>query len=236
MLSKEFLSEVSTYTKLPLGTAQNRFLYYISIQPSSVYDLHSQDNKEIDVKNVRKVVSRLQELALIEIEGYYPRNAIKYRLKSYGIFQLLCEGQIPESILDTYKDDIIIQTFFFQFLEYETIKEWLSMEVRYVLANYLQRCCEAVLSSIQEVKSLDTKNIINPNDLADEFKRSLESSIQRERFDFIYQILTINRLERRYPNERFVPKIALGRDKKFINLAEQIKKNVLDGCKDFMIS
>jgi len=233
VISKGFLSQVTKYEKLSLGETQKIFLYIIAEKPISAYDIHLHIKKEIDIKNVRKTVSRLHDLGLIEVEGYYPRNAIRFRLTSHGLFQLLCDGPIPASILDMYKNDVIIQTILFEYFEEQTIVEWMNLEAPGLLAMYVHKCCQAILTSLQDLKSM-TKEYGRIKEFERNKAKHLESflniSLDSEIGKFLLQIIA-----GRLTEEHFIPKIALGRDKKFIALAKEMKKNFEDGCKDFMI-
>jgi hypothetical protein len=214
------------------GSTQKKLLFYISKEPYSVYDLHPLINKkiDIDIKNVRKTVNRLHTLELIEIEGYYPRNAKKYRLTSYGLFQLLSSGPIPRSILDVYNDDIIVQTRLFQYFELDTIREWMNLQAPFLLARYVHRCCDAILSSLEESRSL-TKKLYSTD-----LRYLLEKSIEREKFNFVFEILiNSNKLKSISPDKDLIPEIALAKDSMFTASAQLIRKNIEDGCKHFEI-
>lgn len=151
---------MSKLEKISLGEAQRKFLYIIAKKPISAYDIHSEIKKEIDIKNVRKTVNRLHKLGLIEIEGYYPRNAIRFKLTSYGLFQLLCDGPMPVSILDMYQNDIILQNILFESFELETIRAWMNLKAPFLLMVYVRKCYQAILTSLQDLKSLSKKHVL----------------------------------------------------------------------------
>ncbi len=237
MVSDRFLSEVANYECVLLGGRQGSFLYLFGDSPYSVYEIHLRIKKQIDIKNVRKTVNRLLSLGLIQIEGYYPRNAKKYQLTSYGLFQLLSNGQIPLSLASLYKDDIIIQTILFQYFDTKTIREWVELEAPFLLAQYLERSCQAILASLQKIRSMTRKYRGSRSFVSNrsEYLRSfLRESLSNEISKFIFAIV-VGRWEHRYPEDHIVPMIALAKDQKFIKLAQATRKMFEDGCRDFTI-
>lgn len=228
---------MSKLEKISLGEAQRKFLYIIAKKPISAYDIHLQIKKEIDIKNVRKTVTRLHKLKLIEIEGHYPRNAIRFRITSYGLFQLLCDRPMPISILEMYKNDIILQTILFDSFELETIKTWMSLRAPFLLMVYVRKCYQAILTSIQNLRSPSKKDILNKNERLGQFAFSLETSLAREFNDLIIDILinTVRPVDEFGAASDWIPKVALAKDKKFLAIASSIKDVILEGCDYYMI-
>ena len=243
MVSNRFLSyaqHVSKLEKISLGEAQRKFLYIIAKKPISAYDIHLEIKKEIDIKNVRKTVNRLHDLGLIEIEGYYPRNAIRFKLTSYGLFQLLCDGPMPISILDMYQNDIILQNILFDSFELETIRAWINLEAPMLLMQYVNKSCQAILSSIQNSKSLSKQYDLDKNRRFGHLVGFLQTSLSRVLYQFIIEILVTTAHPPKRSDESealpdLIPKVALARDKKFLALASRVKKPFVEACEYFMI-
>ena len=63
---------------------------------------------------MRKTLYRLIDLGLIEIEGDYARNAIKYRITFRGLFRVFCRGSyyMRMSTLELYKEDVPFKRLF----------------------------------------------------------------------------------------------------------------------------
>ena len=182
---------MSKLEKISLGEAQRKFLYIIAKKPISAYDIHLEIKKEIDIKNVPKTVTRLHDLGLIEIEGHYPRNAVRFQITSNGLFQLLCDRPMPISILYMYQNDIILQNILFDSFELETIKMWMNLRAPFLLMVYVRKCYQAILTSIQNLKSpsKSKKGALDKNERLGQFAFSLETSLSREFNDLIIDIL-----------------------------------------------
>jgi hypothetical protein len=237
LYDKAFLSFVNKLEKISLGSTQRKFLSIIAQKPISAYDIHKLIKKEIDIKNVRKTVNRLRDLGLIEIEDYYPRNAIRFQLTSRGLFHLICDGPIPESILDKYRNDIVLQNILFNSFELETIREWLNSGAPFYLAGYIQKCCQAILASIQNIKSLSEQYDLDMNDRSEHLSGFLQTSLSPALYEFIIRILISTDMAWQLddPTLDVIPKIALARDKEFVARARSIKKSFLKGCNFFMV-
>lgn len=237
MVTNGFLSFVSKLEKISLGEAQLRFLYIIARKPISAYDIHKEIKKEIDIKNVRKTVNRLHDLGLIEIEGKYARNAIRFKLTSYGLFQLLSYGPIPKSVFDMYQNDIVLQNILFNSFELETIRAWMNLEAPMLLVRYVNKRCRAILNSLDDLESLSKQYDLDKTERSDHLAGFLQTSLSPVLYNFIVEILvnTVRPVEEYGPTPDWIPKIALARDKKFLAIASSIKKNFLEGCEFFMI-
>jgi hypothetical protein len=102
---------------------------------------------------------------------------------------------------------------------------------------YVRKCYQAILTSIQNLRSLSKKNVLDKNERLENFAGFLQTSLSREFNDFIIEILvnTVRPLDEFGPTSDWIPKIALARDKKFLAIASTIKKVFLEGCDFYMI-
>lgn len=210
MVAKRFISEVTNYNEISLGSREREFLQLIALNKSrSSYDIFSylKDNNERDkkesystmaYKNVHKRMKRLEALGLIEkIELELQHRAIKYRLTARGLFQCLLENLAYACLFSDkgYNENIILQTILYQFFELETIKNFLNFRPRMNLLNlYLRNCCQALLERIKEYQLLAVmekyKEEFLPNDI--------DEIIERELRKFIFEIVTMSKYDKIY--------------------------------------
>jgi hypothetical protein len=268
MLANGFISEVRNYERLGLGKTEKLFLRIISMEPTSAYRIsvglkrgapiisYSKHGtilignsvlftgiKSMAYKNVRKRISRLHSLGLIEqIHGNFKRNAKIYKLTPRGLFERLMDKDhdLPD-IMGLYKNCPIIETLIYQYFELETIAnfgEYPLIELR----NYLTKCCEAILNTLDDeryqIKRLkEWRGYIRPHQY-DLFSFSLDETITNEAKNFVFKMVNMSKDEDPYqsdPNYRnLFPRQSLLKDKKFIRLLQQIKKDFDSGCKNFL--
>ena len=144
---------------------------------------------------------------------------------------------MPISILDMYQNDIILQNILFDSFELETIKTWMNLRAPFLLMVYVRKCYQAILTSIQNLKSPSKKDVLDKNERLGHFAFSLQTSLSREFNDFIIDILvnTVRPVDEFGAASDWIPKVALARDKKFLAIASSIKKVFLEGCDFYMI-
>jgi hypothetical protein len=158
MVSKEFMSEVFWYKKLSLGDVEERFLGIIcSWKSVSAYDVFSIQKKlkPMNYRNVHTRLKRLKQLGLIEIDTNIikvKRNAIKYRITSRGVFQLMLSNYFIPSIMNKYSDNLIMKTLVYEYFEPLTIKKFITLPRFRALNDYLRECCEAILKRLEQLR------------------------------------------------------------------------------------
>jgi len=262
MLSNGFISQLSNYKKLQLGSTEKLFLSIICIEPASAYRIAGRlkngfidtpvgivtaDIKPMAYKNVHKRVIRLYSLGLIEkIEGNFTRNAKNYKLTTKGLLeQLLDANPLLPDIFDVYRSNPVIETLIYQYFEFETIASFEELPLVY-LRNYLRRCCEAVLSRL-DVHRYET-NFIERSGVSNfELKLkqhdshlpgSIDKTIRQEAKNFVFEIVIISKDEDPYVSDKnyrnIFPRQALVKDKRFIGLLQEIKNDFKNGCRNYL--
>jgi hypothetical protein len=224
----------------PLGKSQFRFLSLISQCPLSASEIYPIIKKQIDIKNVRKILHRLLSLGLIEIEDHYPRNKIKYRLTSRGLFRLFCRGSyyMRMSALELYKEDVILQVILYRYFEIETIKEF--EEVAFgLLGAYISKCCDYIQKAFedytdwQEQEKLKQSPYLYDREL---LAYDIDQALKREIKNFVFQIITLSDSpglkSQGYPPGIF-PIRTLNNDGKFMEIFHNITSEFSKGCKNF---
>jgi hypothetical protein len=234
MLEKGFISEVSKYERISLGSVERHFMSRFCHIPMSAYGLwkileRNKARHKMAYKNVHKRVQRLFELRLIqEVKGDFLRNAKPYKLTSRGLFELLL---VPErrgfpnpDICNHYKDDIIVRNIVYQFFELETIARF-ELGALYWLGEYLTNCCEAIMRVLDEIKHDTTE----PK--KDDLLNRLDSQIRKEAKDLVLQIVTVSAQDN---GNLIFPNLTLARDKRFLDLLYEIKNEFEKGSKNFI--
>lgn len=269
----KFILEIIEYKKVSLGFGEENCLNYLSLVPQSAYSIYSEIvnlvnsgilirkwEKEMAYPNVHKKLKRLATLGLIEFEGKYERNVIKYKITSRGLFQLILESQISlESILEN-NDDIIFRTIVYEFFEIGTIQKFITVPRREALRNYLANCSKAIMRKLESLES--APYIFSAQEIADELEYAIQREIQRFVFLIVIQskgtALTEDPKEIIYlqnpkimrsvfgkhytdieKDPNFIdlfPKPALMRDRKFLPILAQILKKFDEGSKDYRSS
>ena len=123
MIAKGFILQILNWKNFSLGPTQLRYINLLSAVPLTAYDIFLHSKKEVDKKNVRKVLTRLFELGIIEIvEGAYPHNAKPYRLTTAGLFGYLLHVHFMPYVLKQYEDNILFETLLYRFMERDTLE------------------------------------------------------------------------------------------------------------------
>jgi hypothetical protein len=223
------MSVVSDYKKVSLGDTEQMFIMFFAFQNYSAYGLwsHLKTQKKMSYKNVHAKIKRLIELDLLEEEGRFKRNAIKYKLTTRGLFErLILSGwqALHPTIWYDYKDNIILQTLLYRFFETRTI--WKLREVGYstisaLVADYLRKCCEEILRNAPSKDS--------------EFDQLIRNEVR----DLILKIITMSSIEQDYSDKtgKLAPDykafMTLRGDKKFFGILREIQGDFDKGCKRF---
>jgi hypothetical protein len=253
---KEFMSEIREYQKLTLGETEAYFLYLFSTGNKSAYDIYSwlkKTGNPMAYKNVHKRVKRLLFLGLIEEAEKFKRNAIKYRLTAYGLFQcLILESldrrfdYVPAIVLDRQmkKESAVIRTILYQFFDEQTVRTILkSFFWSLMLQNYLRETCQATVRKVEEWR-------LDPP-LVGSKTSAMNILITEKAKSFIYQLVVSSKQMKSQLNPKRNPLDSnlgggneallnviheLGKDEKFIDLLRVIKGEFYGGCKLFLRS
>jgi DNA-binding Lrp family transcriptional regulator len=202
--------------------------------------------------NVLKRVKRLQELGLVKrVQKEFKRKAIKYKITSRGLFQSLLEHGFAPSTLEPYKDNIILNTILYQYFETTTIRKFVTVPRNAALRDYIRTCCEKILKKLDDFRPSSYKK-------EEYLTLEIDDLIRNEIKNFVFQIISMSRIrstfildyhEPEYQNLRVIgadvneddenytglfPKPALRKDRKFLKLLEEIKKDFDKGYKDFV--
>ena len=199
LVDSKFISEIVDYKTISLGSAEGYFLSLISLYPQSAYSifLHLKESpyqrrikgklkKGIAYPNVLKRVKRLQELQLIEFENRYSRNEIKYKITSFGLFQLMLNNSLSLEAIIANKEDIILKQLLFQFFEYETITEFDTVLRRSAVRNYLRNCANAIVTKLEDLRNAPYQ--FSPQEIIKEFAGVIPREIQKLGFLIIVQM------------------------------------------------
>ena len=274
----DMLEELIDCRRIQLGNVEKGFIImFFSHQPTTAYDIClewertkasterrpvSYDNVRKGYKNVHKRVKRFKELKLIEeISRKYPKNAKPYRLTTRGLFQAFLLGVVGNlwdpnnSIFTMYRENSLLQILLYQYFEIDTIMKFNDLALPF-LSSYLQKCCEAILSKLEEHRrdlyEYGTEKFPNEalkNEQYDRLKSSaqlpgllidIDLSLQDEMRNFIYEIvrhsaldyLNVNRDQTREPVQTF-PIPVLIKDEKFMDELYDVKRTFDEGCKLF---
>jgi hypothetical protein len=176
MITKKFMSEISKYRSIILGTTEINFLKFIAAdEQQSAYGIFlflknmSKEQQELfninpmAYKNVHGRIKRLNSLGLIsEVEGNFKRNAIRYRITSRGIFQLFLSPEGGSYVLTrllkpAYSQNLVLKTILYQYFKPDTILSFTKLEEPFdfalarssIISNYIMRCCEAILTEVE---------------------------------------------------------------------------------------
>ena len=199
-------------------------------------------------KNVHKRIKTLEKLALVEpVEGKFRRNAIKYRLTPYGLFQRLLTSSrpfdyTPPTVLEPYmKKNPIMKTLLYQYFEEETVKAFLESSFMYsmLLADYLRETCEAIINKLEEWKSKSLQYNWPMNYAMDElitikaksFISLIVIFLKRDgytKFDITHDS---GRMDQQVGEDNVSAVRALSKDQKFITLLMNMKDDFDGGCK-----
>lgn len=189
------MSEILDYEKIVLGETEDYFLQMICVFPNSAYGVYSALKKDnlskgpMAYKNVHARIQRLYEIGLIEqMAGDFSRNAIKYRVTTRGLFQILLTHTPSSGTLEMYKDNIILSTILYQFFEVETIRRFNTMPRGAALRSYVQKCCEKILQKLEEFRVL-------PHLHKEEYlETEIDDLIKSEVKNFLFQIISISKI------------------------------------------
>jgi hypothetical protein len=238
MLEKGFISEISRYERISLGSVERHFLTRFCHIPMTAYRLWKilEINKarhKMAYKNVHKRVKRLYELGLLqEVKGEYPRNAKPYKLTSRGLFEMLLVPQkhgFPNpDICNNYKDDTIVQNIVYQFFEPETIARF-DLGALSWLQDYLTKCCEVIMRLVDETQHMSKKSQEHHP-----LEYLLDSQIRKEVKDFVMRIVTVSGEDNEDKENTIFPNLTLARDKKFLNLLYELKNEFEKGSGNFI--
>ena len=112
----------------------------------------------------------------------------------------------------------------------------MNLRAPFLLMVYVRKCYQAILTSIQNLKSPSKKNV-DKNERLENFVFSLTTSLAREYNDFMIEILinTVRPVDKFGSASDWIPKVALGSDKKFLAIASRMKEVFLEGCDFYMI-
>lgn len=251
-------SEVINYKRIELGEAERNFMFYFSFGPITAYRICSRieetislqqkrpviyDNVRKRYKNVHKRVGRLHDLELIqEVKGDFPKKAKPYKLTSQGLFQYLLLGlapTLPRSIFDTYKNDIIIESVLYRYFELATISEFSDVALSFV-RGYLRKCCEAILRNVESSRRM-TKKLTEWKNSKYEYdiellSADIDQSIRDEIRTLLFQIVTLSgydEMGREANDSALFPVLRLVRDKKFMQVLNEMRNDFNNGCKNF---
>ncbi len=222
------MSEIANYKKMSLGETEQMFVIFFALRNYSAYGLwsHLKNQKKMSYKNVFTKIKRLVELGLLEEQGKFKRNAIRYKLTTRGLFERLTLSgwhAIHPIIWYDYKDNVILQTLLFQFFDTQTI--WNLRGTGYItisalITNYLKRCCESIVSE------LDSNKFTNES--------IIEQIIKNEFSELILKIVMSLNLEKEYSTQtgKLTPLfITLREDKKVFDFLYKMKNDFDKGCK-----
>ena len=205
------------------------------------YSSHS-DEKSMAYKNVYLRVNKLYKIGLIEqTNEKLPRNAIKYRITTRGLFQCLLGPYgiaSPSKILFLYKDNIILKTILYQFFEEETVKEFMSIFGDHFFDDYINKCCEKTLSVFENIQLEEHK--LNPTiykevpyyylqKLEGHQMNAINENLYAGAYGLVYEILmrsTSSDYEGKFPNS------IISSDKKFLKLIENLQHIFYKGCEN----
>jgi DNA-binding PadR family transcriptional regulator len=163
----KYTSIISKYQPTNLGDVESLFLIKIAGGPKSAYSLFSQlksQSKPMAYRNVHKRLKRLEELKFIEQEKEeqkFKRNAIYYKLTTFGLFYILSKHPISweKDLLIKYREDIILKTLLYPYFEENTIENCGFM-LRWLIAQYLRDCCNITLDVFSKVEGTH-ENLVN---------------------------------------------------------------------------
>jgi hypothetical protein len=187
------LSQIKPYRKIQLGEVEIFFIGLISEGAKSAYDIFTylreltlQNKNPMAYTNVRKRVKRLEILRLIEVEKKHKRNAIRYRLTPYGLFQRLLLSIEPFEntpiiiLAKGMKESAILQTVLYQYFNEETVKAFVESWLSKHLADYLRESCEAIARKLDDWRSIPYN---------DDMPMAIDEVISIKIQNFIYQIV-----------------------------------------------
>jgi len=188
-------------------------------------------------KNVRVRMIKLRNLGLIEEikEKKRYRKAIKYKVTTMGLFQNILNNPLstlfPDLLL--HKNNILIQTFLYQFFEPESIEKFREYHCTSYLDKYIRRCCELILDAIESNRLVEKRGGRTLN-LPDSYIGNLaEEEVKR----LILTIVTISKDVIDDPDtpdlKSIFPIETLIKDKKFMPILEKMKKDFDDGYQRF---
>lgn len=219
------MSEVRGYKTLTLGRTENLFLilFCIAAVPASaslLFNLLKEEKTSMAYKNVHKRVDRLFTLGLIkkfkEKHGdRWKHNAIRYEITDFGIFQRLMivfPHQVTVAPLIRHKNSIVLQNLLYRHFESETVVKFsLANRAQLFLARYLKKCCEGIIDIAEK----------GQGDLSSEaFEVLIFGHIDNEAKDLARNLV----FEASY-EDQFLPIDFLKRDKKFMSLLQEVKKD-----------
>jgi hypothetical protein len=269
-INSNFISEIINYSPINLGHTEEDFLYLISIAPQSAFSIslelkrikhETKQKKGMAYGNILKRVKRLQILGLIEKEGKYRRNQIKYKITSRGIFELMLKHGLNHETILKQKDNVIIQSLVYQFFELETIRKFVTLPRRFALNNYFRHCSDEIMAKLDFLRN--APYVFSAEEIIIEFEDLILREIQKFVFLIIVQLrvtaLTQDpQKELTYLKNKelwrwrwgrddsengngpnyvdLFPKPALMRDMKFLKILTEIVTEFDNGCKDYRSS
>jgi hypothetical protein len=205
----------------------------------------------ISYKDVHKRVKRLEFLGLIEsinvdIDKQKKRKVIKYKVTSRGLFQCCLYFQLAPRrptklpLMSLYKDNVIFQTLVYQYFQEETVKEILSIFKYDFLFHYLRKCCEGILTILENLPSFEMnenfktawphyylEKLITHRELMVESRiGDIERLIKNQLKRLIYDLLV--ELNNDIYKDNF-PNRVLRDDKQLFQTAQELKKEFNDG-------
>jgi DNA-binding HxlR family transcriptional regulator len=182
----EYTSIISKYQPTVLGHVESLFLIKITGGHNSAYSLFSQlksQSTPMAYKNVHKRLKRLEQLKLIEQEEEqkFKRNAIYYKLTTFGLFYILSNdpNSWKKDLLIKHRENIILKTLLYPYFEEHTIKNC-GFILRRLIAQYLQGCCTITLNDFSEIDSNHERMVNRFNVLKDVLTKSYNKWIAGE--------------------------------------------------------
>jgi DNA-binding PadR family transcriptional regulator len=241
MSFEEYMSEVLQYKRISLSDADNRSLKSIMGEPKSAYRVFSflkDQGYPIAYKNVHSRIKRLENDMLIEKNhGKFKRRAIKYQLTTQGLFYLLSQfieykfGIYWSELWQYYSDNIIIKTLVLPYFEIETLMR-AGFNLSSSLLSYLRQCYQITLDGRDYIKQIDqddytVKSAIKSlkRELELEAKEMAFSLMTRPKSTFGVSLAIFNRMEIKRTGKTGVESRQLGRDKRFMKLLREVKKD-----------
>jgi hypothetical protein len=248
LLQKGFMSEVVNYDRITLGDREQYFILLFAQHSFSAYELCSFLKtkttlmKPMAYKNVHNRIQRLVALGLLEeLEGDFKRNAIKYKLTSRGVYEVLSMANIAHAFvwLD-YCNNVILQTLLFQYFEVATIRKL--GEAGYGVATdlvgrYLKKCSDAILLTLKQFRDMERKfseHQTFKQHRARVLDANLDTAIRNELNDFVLAIVMATGGEHEHGRgNNLFPMKELRNDKKFISVLQQMKEDFDSGYTRF---
>ena len=133
-------------------------------------------------------------------------------------------------LLESYKDNVILETILFQYFRIETVQKLIDIFYQEIFLGYLRVCCENIFSVSEGTGMLTDKEFHMAFKMKTE---AIDYFLKRELRNLINEIVTSS-IEPSY-KDNFPDKILI-EDYKFIQLVEKLSDDFHKGCKNILYS